>query len=109
MGGNALKHLAPVRLTSAEVIDLVHHLHRNWQLATGRSPSALPDHAPEVMGEIIHAMQVLLPPKVEREAALADPVRWSDMIRLARAAAVAAGRGMATREAPPIPAFVAAP
>ena len=63
------------------------------------------------MGEIIHAMQVLLPPKVEREAALADPVRWSDMIRLPRAAAaaVAAGRGMATREAPLLPAFVAAP
>ena len=33
MGGNALKHLDPVRLTSAEVIDLVHHLHRNWQLS----------------------------------------------------------------------------
>jgi hypothetical protein len=32
MGGNALKHLHPVRLTSAEVVELVHHLHRNWQL-----------------------------------------------------------------------------
>ena len=70
-----------------------------------------PDHAPEVMGEIIHAMQALLPPKAEREAALADPMRWADMIRLARAAAaaVAAGRGIATREATPVPAFVAAP
>lgn len=36
MGGNALKHLHPVRLTSAEVIDLVHHLHRNWQLVDPR-------------------------------------------------------------------------
>lgn len=36
MGGNALKHLHPVRLTSAEVIDLVHHLHRNWQLVAPR-------------------------------------------------------------------------
>ena len=36
MGGNALKHLHPVRLTSAEVIDLVHHLHRNWQLVDAR-------------------------------------------------------------------------
>src|SRR4051812_30350608 len=36
MGGNALKHLDPVRLTSAEVIDLTHHLHRNWQLVDDR-------------------------------------------------------------------------
>lgn len=36
MGGNALKHLHPVRLTSAEVIDLMHHLHRNWQLVDHR-------------------------------------------------------------------------
>ena len=32
MGGNALKHLKPVRLSSAEVMDVVHHLHRNWQM-----------------------------------------------------------------------------
>ena len=36
MGGNALKHLHPVRLTSAQVIELVHHLHRNWQLVDPR-------------------------------------------------------------------------
>ncbi len=36
MGGNALKHLHPVRLTSSEVIELVHHLHRNWQLLDPR-------------------------------------------------------------------------
>jgi hypothetical protein len=36
MGGNALKHLDPVRLTSAEVIDFIHHLHRNWQLVEDR-------------------------------------------------------------------------
>jgi hypothetical protein len=35
MGGNALKHLNPVRLTSAEVMDIVHHLHRNWQMVDG--------------------------------------------------------------------------
>lgn len=32
MGGNALKHLDPARLTSAEVVNLVNHLHRNWQM-----------------------------------------------------------------------------
>lgn len=36
MGGNALKHLNPVRLTTAEAIDLMHHLHRNWQLVDPR-------------------------------------------------------------------------
>ncbi|GDY14643.1 hypothetical protein LBMAG53_35210 [Planctomycetota bacterium] len=36
MGGNALKHLHPIRLTSAEVVALVHHLHRNWQLVDAR-------------------------------------------------------------------------
>ncbi len=70
-----------------------------------------PGHAPELMGEIVHAMQALLPPKVDREAALADPVRWPDMIRLARSAATAAAaaKGLATREPPAIPAFVPAP
>lgn len=69
------------------------------------------DHSPETMGEIVHAMQILLPPKAEREAALADSVRWSDMIRLARAAAsaMAAARKIATREPPPLPAFIPAP
>ncbi len=64
-------------------------------------------HPPELMGEIIHAMQTMLPPKAEREAALADPVRWADLIRLARAsaAAVAAMRGIAVRAPPSIPAF----
>ena len=38
MGGNALKHLSPVRLSSAEVVDLSHHLHRLWQLV---APSCL--------------------------------------------------------------------
>lgn len=68
-------------------------------------------HPPEVMGEIVHGMQALLPSKAEREAALADPLRWGDMIRTARAAAlaIAAGRGMATREPPPIPPFVPTP
>ncbi|MFM2092005.1 MAG: hypothetical protein RLZZ127_2494 [Planctomycetota bacterium] len=36
MGGNALKHLNPARLTSAEVVGVMHHLHRNWQLVHPR-------------------------------------------------------------------------
>jgi hypothetical protein len=64
-------------------------------------------HDPEILGKIIHAMQVLLPPKAEREAALADPVRWRDMINLARiaATAVATAQGMRVQTAPPIPAY----
>lgn len=70
-----------------------------------------PGHPPERMGELVHAMQALLPAKAEREAAMADAARWPDQIRLARAAAaaVAARAGIATREPPAIPAFVAAP
>lgn len=68
-------------------------------------------HPPELMGEIVHGMQALLPPKAEREAALADPARWGEMIRQARAAAaqVAAGRGIVTRSPPTVPAFVPTP
>jgi hypothetical protein len=68
-------------------------------------------HPIELQGELVHAMQDLLPPKGEREAAMGDPVRWDDMIRLARtaAAAVAANRGIATRTPPEIPAFRPAP
>ena len=68
-------------------------------------------HEPESLGRLVHAMQMLLPAKAEREAAMADPVRWPDMIRLARAAAtaVAAANGLATHAAPPIHPFVAAP
>jgi hypothetical protein len=42
VGGNALRHLRPVRLSSAQVIDLVHHLHRNWQLVDRRSLYLVP-------------------------------------------------------------------
>ncbi len=67
-------------------------------------------HDPVLMGSLVHAMQTLLPARAEREAAMADPVRWPDMIRLARAAAtaVAAAHGLVTHPAPPLPAFVAA-
>jgi hypothetical protein len=66
---------------------------------------------PEVLGSLVHAMQSLLPTKDERESALADAARWPDMIRLARAAAaaVAAARGIPTREPPPIPEFQPTP
>lgn len=69
------------------------------------------NHAPELMGEIVHAMQSLLPPKSERTQALADPTRWNDMIRLARAAAaaVATGKGLPLRAPPTIPEFHAHP
>ena len=68
-------------------------------------------HPPELMGEIVHAMQAMLPPKSERESAMADPLRWADMIRLARAsaAAVAAMRGIAARPPAGIPTFLPAP
>ena len=68
-------------------------------------------HPPELLGGLVHAMQSLLPAKAEREAALADPTRWADQIRLARAAAtaVAVARGLATRTPPPIPDFVQEP
>jgi hypothetical protein len=64
-----------------------------------------------VQGELVHAMQAMLPPKTEREAGLADPQRWGDMIRLARAAATAAAlaRGLRTRTPPDLPAFVPSP
>lgn len=66
-----------------------------------------PGHPSEMMGELVHAMQPMLPPKSEREAALSDPARWPDVIRLARAAAAAAAasRGLNVREAPPLPEF----
>ena len=68
-------------------------------------------HTPEVMGTMVHAMQDFLPAKDEREAALADPLRWIDMIRLARAAAtaVAAMKGIPLQAPPPIPQFVPPP
>jgi hypothetical protein len=70
-----------------------------------------PGHDPAIMGQLVHAMQALLPPKVEREAALADPVRWGDMICLARAAAtaVAVQAGIRVAGAPPIPGYQAPP
>ena len=70
-----------------------------------------PGHPVELQGELVHEMQNLLPSKSEREEALADPVRWSDMIRLARAAAtaVAAKRSIATRTPPNIPVFTPKP
>lgn len=70
-----------------------------------------PGHPPELLGDIVREMQSFLPPKPEREAALADPKRWADHIRLARAAAaaIAARRGLPVRETPAIPAFVPAP
>ena len=70
-----------------------------------------PDHSTELMGEIVHAMQAMLPPKSDRESAMADPLRWSDMIRLARAsaAAVAGMRNIAVRTPPVIPDFYPAP
>jgi hypothetical protein len=68
-------------------------------------------HPLTVMGEIVHGMQALLPPKAEREVALADPLLWGDMILKARVAAaqVAVGRGLATRLPPALPAFVPTP
>ena len=70
-----------------------------------------PGHPLELMGELAHAIQPLLPDKHEREAALADPARWPDLIRLARAAvmAMAVQRGFAVRTPPAIPDFVAPP
>jgi hypothetical protein len=68
-------------------------------------------HPAELMGELVREMQPLLPPRAEREAALGDRQRWSDQVRLARAAAaaVAARRGIAVRESAPLPAFVPPP
>ena len=68
-------------------------------------------HPPELMGEIVYGMQAMLPPKADREAALADSQRWGDMIRQARMAAaeVAAMRGIATQAPPAIPKFVPTP
>jgi hypothetical protein len=74
-------------------------------------------HPPEVMGAIVHGMQAFLPPKAEREAAMADPQRWADQIRLARAAAVAVGAAMgftaqtpeAVAEFIPLPEGIQAP
>ena len=68
-------------------------------------------HPPELLGEIVHGMQIMLPSKNEREVALSDPVRWGDMIRLARAAAtaVATARGIAIRLSPEVPSFVPTP
>ncbi len=81
---------------------------RTWLLGMGALEAVIgPDHPPEVMGNLIHAMQAHLPVKAERIAALEDPVRWGDLIRLARLAALAVAQqqGLPTREPPPIPAF----
>jgi hypothetical protein len=66
-----------------------------------------PGHDPEILGKIVHGMQALLPPKAERDMALADPVRWGDIILLARAAAtaVAITQGMKVQVGPPIPPY----
>lgn len=68
-------------------------------------------HPPETLGSIVQGMQELLPSKADREVALADRVRWADMIRLARAAAcaIAVGKGLAIQTPPPIPEFVPGP
>ncbi len=64
-------------------------------------------HPPELQGELVHAMQAMLPSKAEREIAMADPSRWADMIRLARAAAaaVASMKGISLRSVPTIAEF----
>ena len=69
------------------------------------------NHPPELLGDIVHAMQSLLPPKAERESALADPNRWGDMIQRARtaAASVAASKGIVMQPQQVIPTFVPAP
>jgi hypothetical protein len=68
-------------------------------------------HPPELMGEIVHRMQALLPPKAERELALADPLRWGEMILMARMAAaqLAADRGLVAVPPPAIPAYIRPP
>ena len=68
-------------------------------------------HPPELMGELVRDMQPLLPDKAEREAALADPAGWSQIIAMARraAATVAQARGLATRSPPPIADFIQQP
>lgn len=81
-------------------------------LGLGAVESVLgPDLPIERAGELVREMQAFLPPKAEREAALADPARWADQIRLARAAAaaVAAGRGLVRHEVPDLPAYVPPP
>lgn len=112
-GGNALKHLHPVRLSSVEVNELVHHLHRNWQLVDPQPLHLVPwvaektDHGdvdllceapPETVLGFCHliganakAVSPLPPAKVACEAALADPGRWGEIIR-----------GIATRTPPPL-------
>jgi hypothetical protein len=70
-----------------------------------------PGHTSEVLGQIIYAMQDLLPSKVEREAALLSPELWGTMITQARAAAAQVARtiGLEIRESPALPAFVRRP
>ncbi len=68
-------------------------------------------HAPELIGRLIHAMQACLPSMQERDAAQADPSRWSAIISLARDAAanVAREHGIAILSPPPVPVFVPEP
>lgn len=69
-------------------------------------------HPREVLGKVVQGMQMHLAPKDERLAAIADPRRWADQVRLARAAATAAARRLrlpVRDEFPPLPDFVPAP
>lgn len=80
----------------------------NRLLGLGAVEDALGILDPGIAGGIVRAMQEWLPPRSEREAAMADPVRWGDLIRLARAAAgaVGAARGLPVRQPPQVPPFV---
>jgi hypothetical protein len=68
-------------------------------------------HAPEIVGEIVRHMQPLLPSKSERDHAMADPQKWSELITLARSVAttIAKNQGLTVHAPPAIPLYVAPP